>query len=572
MSSLGINIEEFVNSLSPEDEELFLETARDRTGGFFGFKSLEELVCSPEGFDLDSEGTVTNCQRAVLRIMTGEPLGELAEDPLVKELVGHSQVSHLEGIVPFEVVLLAAIRTAKSLIAAAAAIWASQTVDMTQCGKSRVIPRYPILSLERDNATETFGHLIGALQQPRLAHLRVAKKSLSSWREIIDESGADVVGNAFLWHPSGRPVEVRVVAGKRAGGSTVSRWLAGACLDEAPRMLGASEGVINYDDTVKSILGRILDRGQILSIGSPWAAIGPVYDKYVAHFGHPTAETVVLKATGPAMNPVHWTAERCERMRRKDATAYKTDVLAEFADAEEQLYPLQVIKESIRREPMIYEFDPHYDYLACLDPATRRNACTFVIFRKRGIKFQMAYCDEWLGTALAPVRFRQVFKEMAEILSKYGLDWCYTDEWSADPLHELAELFGIDLILEDWTQKEKTDAYSGLGVWMADGRVELAPHPMMEKDFKSVRRRASVKGMVVQIKQTEDGRHGDFAAATARCLKQHLNEEIIDPPEEGSEKWWQEQEEAQVDREIAKYGGKGAWWAKGVGVEPEEDI
>lgn len=571
MSSLGINIEEFVDLLSPEDEELFLETARDRAGSFFGFESLEDLVCNPEGFDLDEKGTVTNCQRAILRIMEGRPLGDIADDPLVRELVGHSDVSHLEGVVPLEVIILAAVRTAKSLIAAARAIWATQTVSLEQCGKSKVIPRFPILSLERDNATETFGHLIGALQQPRLAHLQVAKKSLSSWREIIDKAGGDVIGNVFLWHPAGRPIEVRVVAGKRAGGSLVSKWLAGACLDEAPRMLGASEGVINYDDAVKAIYGRILDGGQVLSIGSPWAALGPVYDKYVAHFGHPDSETVVLKATGPSMNPVHWTSERCERMRRKDAMAYKTDVLAEFADAEEQLYPLQVIKESIRTEPKVYEYDPHYDYLACLDPATRNNACTFVIFRRRGHKFQMAYCDEWLGTPLEPVRFRKVFKELSEVLTEYHLDWCFTDEWSADPLHELAELYGIDLVLEDWNQREKADSYSGLGVWMADGRVELAPHPMMEKDFKAVRRRASVKGWTVQLKQTEDGRHGDFAAATARCLKQHIAEEVVDPPEMGSERWWKKEEERMVQEEVEKYSGSGEWWTKGVGSDPQEE-
>lgn len=564
---LDIDIDEFVRNLEPEDEAAFLEAARANAGSVFGFASLEELVCSTDGFGLDNLGTVTPCQRAVMRILEGRPLGDLASDESVRAMLGYGDLPEFTAP-PFEVMVLAAVRTGKSLLAAARAIWASQTVDLGPCMMSKDIPRFPILSLERDNAIQTYSHLLGALQQPRLAHLRVPKASLSRWREIIDEAGADVIGNTFLWHPSGRPIEVRVVAGKRAGGSLVSRWLAGLCLDEAPRMLGAAEGVINYDDAIRAAIGRILPKGQIMSIGSPWAAHGPVYDKYVEHFGKPSTELVVLKATGPGMNPHWWTPERCAQVHRLDKTAYQTDVLAEFADAEEQLYPLKIIKECIRKAPEVLVYDPHFDYVACIDPATRVNAWTLVIFRKRGRKFQMAYADEWRGSSLEPLRPREVLSEIADVLRTYNMDWCFTDEWSADALQDIAEEFGLSLVIEDWTQKEKTDAFTSLGVWLAQARVELAPHPMMEKDFKQVRRRASTKGHIVQLVQTPDGRHADFASATARCLKQDLADEIQDPPEPGTKEWWDSQEAATIDKEEQKYLKKGLWWAKGC---PEEE-
>jgi hypothetical protein len=571
------DIQEFVQVLDPEDEQLFLEAARDRAGSFFGFKTLEELVCSEDGFGLDADGTVTNTQRAILRILEGRPPGKLADSEIVRDALGYGELPDFTEP-PAEVVILAAVRSGKSLFAAARAIWASQTIDLGPCRRSRDIPRFSILSLERDNAVVTFSHLLGALQQPRLSHLKVSRKSLSKWREIIDESGADIIGNVFLWHPEGRPIEIRVVAGKRAGGSLVSRWLAGLCLDEAPRMVGAAEGVINYDDAYDAAVARILPGGQIMSIGSPWAATGPIYNKHVKHFGRPSRDIVIIKATGPAMNPTWWTPDRCEKIRRLNPLVYKTDVLAEFADSEEQLYPMKVIKECTRLEPMSIPWDRHYDYIACIDPATRVNAWVLVIFSRRGNKFRMVYADEWRGSPLEPLRPRQVLAEIAQILrgddgddedQGYHLDWCYTDEWSAEALQDLAEEFGISLVIEDWTQKEKTDTFTSLGVWMADGRVELAPHPHMEQDFKQVRRRATMKGFSVQLVQTQDGRHADFASAAARCLKQHLEEEIEDPPQEGTKEWWDQLENDILEHEVAK-NSSSEWWAHG--VVPEEEL
>jgi hypothetical protein len=269
------------------------------------------------------------------------------------------------------------------------------------------------------------------------------------------------------------------------------------------------------------------------------------------------------------MNPVWWTPERCEEIRRSPSghIVYVTDVLADFADAEEQLYPLRVIKECSRKEPLDIEWSPRFDYVACIDPATRANAWTLVIHSRRGKKIRQVCAREWQGTSLEPLRPKKIMKEVAEILTDYDLDWAFTDEWSADALIDIAEDFGISLIVEDWNQKEKTDAFTSLGVKMATGQYEMAPHPMMEKDFKQVRRRPGTKGMSIQLVKTPDGRHADFASASARGCKQWLEDEQEEEPEYGTREWHKKEEQRMVEVEVDKYMNKDEWWAKGISTE-----
>jgi hypothetical protein len=259
--------------LSRSEEDEILRAAQQRLGLTAFFPDLETLLTSPDGFALPA----TDLQRAICRLIDGRPLAELAT-PLVQAALGNLPLDpfNAERTPPAEVVLLAGVRTAKSMIAAAVAIMSSQRCDVSQLSPGE-IPRFSILSLSLDNAKVTMGHLVGALQKPHLKHLRVDPAQTENWRELMEETSAESAWSVFVWHPSGRPVEIRVIAGKRAGGSLVSRWSAGVCLDEAARMVGDSDGVINYDDAVKAVRTRLLQ---------PLAAVRPDLRPRAKPVGH----------------------------------------------------------------------------------------------------------------------------------------------------------------------------------------------------------------------------------------------------------------------------------------------
>ena len=130
-------------------------------------------------------------------------------------------------------------------------------------------------------------HLMGALSAPKIAPLVVGKKLAE---EEIPSSGM-----IALRHPSGRIVEIVVVAGKRAGGGLVSYWSAGVVFDEAPRMGGEADGVVNFDDSRKSVIGRLLPGAQLWANGSPWAPLGPIH-KAVETWHRKPGRVLVLRA------------------------------------------------------------------------------------------------------------------------------------------------------------------------------------------------------------------------------------------------------------------------------------
>jgi hypothetical protein len=394
--------------------------------------------------------------------------------------------------------------------------------------------------------------------------LRVSNEESATWKELIDDPEYNVIGSEFLWHPAGRPVEIRLVAGKRAGGSLVSRWSAGCTLDEAPRMVGAAEGVVNYEDARNAVVGRLLPGATLLSIGSPWQPQGPVYDAVQEMWGRPTPERVIIKARGPMMNPVLWTPEHCEELRATNKVAYQTDVLAEFADAEESLFPQELLAKCVRTAPLCIPWEARHDYVCAMDPATRNNAWTMVVCDRYQGKKRVVLAQQWVGSSQSPLSPRAVIKEAAETLSDYGLDWFYTDQWAADAIKDIAFQCGLIAVVEEWNEKNKIDAFNSLAAAMGDGTVELPADQLLLKDLRLTKKVPTNKGVSIRLVHTSDGRHCDYAPAISRAMFRWIEEEKflkLKPGEPGYEDQREQELEARETARYAKEEGK-EWWEK----------
>lgn len=473
--------------------------------------STEVLLTHKQGFGLV---LATPLQRAICRVIDGFPLGELAEEPEVVAALGSSTVPEAR---PQEVILLSGIRAAKSMIASAAAIRATQVCDLTNLTRGEV-PRVSVASLTRDLAQATFGHLRGALTGP-----------LSSL--LLQEPTSD---SFLLRHPTGTPIELKVVAGARAGSSLVSRWCATVIFDEAPRMQGSEDGVINLDHSRTAVLGRLLPGAQIISLGSPWAPFGPVYELYREHWGHPSKEVVVFKAPGPAMNPNWWTPQRCAALEKKDPVAYRTDVLAEFVDAEEAMYADSTLRACARQSPMVVPYIRGHEYAAAMDPATRGNAWTLVVATKRDNVRKIVCAKQWQGSPHEPLKPTAVLAEIADILKSYQVDLCSTDQFAGDVLADVADGLGLTLSVKPWTASEKVRLFTHLGTLLLENQVELPPDENVIQDLKAVRKVTVQNGVSIRLPKTGDGRHADYAPAVALALAQWVDEYAEPAPLPGS--------------------------------------
>jgi hypothetical protein len=467
--------------------------------------TLEELLTEPMYFGLVE---ATPVQRAVCRILDGFPLGELWDYPEVKRALGDVRPPLMK---PRELCLLAGIRGGKSLISAACAIRASQSVDVSKLGPGEV-PRIPLLATDKDAATIVLHHLQGnLLGRPALARL------------LVEEPTADMVR---IKHPTGRCIEVKVTALSRAGSTLVGRWLAGCVFDEAPRMQGEEDGVLNLDHARQAILGRMLPGAQILYIGSPWAPLGPVYEIVQEHFGKPTESIVVIRARGPDMNPSYWTPERQRDLEKRKPATYRTDVLAEFADPEQAMFDSRSVEACTRTDPLVREAEKGTTYVAAMDPATRGNAWTLTIVGcggrggPGGVRplYTVALARQWVGSAIQPLRAHEVLKEIADACKPYAVDTVRTDQYSFDALREIADSLGMSLIEEKISSERRLELIDRLALEISDGCIELPPDHLLRADLVGTRKRPTSNGVTVILPRTGDGRHGDYVPALALCL------------------------------------------------------
>lgn len=477
------------------------------------FSTLEDLFVSRWGFGVS---TASPLQRAILRVLEGRPVGDLWDDPIVSEAFGGSQP--LTGKPPHQMLVCSGIRTGKSLLTACTAVYWSQTVNVAGLSAGDT-PRISVMSVYRDQAGAVFDHIVGNVREsPVLSRL------------VVDQTGDSIV----LRHPTGRPVEIKVVAGARAGTTLIARWSAGVIFDEAPRMVGEEDGVVNLDQQVNAVVHRLLPGASMMFIGSPWAPRGPVYEMVQQNFGKPTHDMVVVKAPAHHMNPVGWPPNAVELLRERNPEAYRTDIMAEFADPEANLFSPDVVQRCTRTEPIAIPPDEGMmqDYVAAMDPATRGNAWPLVILTKEDGIIKVVLAMEWIGSKWEPLQPKVVLSQIADILHEYGVRVILSDQYMADALRDMALDEGLYLHQVSFQGAERSRMFLGAAARLNAGLVELPPVEDFRTDLISCKRRPTKNGVQIILPETGNGRHADYAAAFVMAMSRYLEDAYEVPDEE----------------------------------------
>ena len=265
-------------------------------------------------------------------------------------------------------------------------------------------------------------------------------------------------------------------------------------------------------EAMRASRGRILPGGQTWIVGSPWAPMGPVYEMVLDHEGKPTQALVVVRARGPDMNPVYWTPERCEDLRKKDPAAYQTDVEARFADPEDTFFPSVLVEEAMRPEVnAALEPTEGVPYVAVLDPGSSGPNWLLVVLGTYGLGgpggaqplLRVTIARQWVGHRSKPLSPDATLRAVADTLRPFGLDWCYTPSGKAASLVTLAERHDLQLI-EDQSDKAERDAMiEDMLTPISHSTLELGPSRVMREHLISVRKRDGklehVRGYVLPL-------------------------------------------------------------------------
>lgn len=479
-----------------------------------GESTFEFKLVDPMAFGLT---TASPLQRAVCRIVDGQPLHELAYDRTVMKAMGTLNPNDvLER--PREVYLMSGIRTGKSLTAACGAFHMAMTCNVSQLREGE-IPRVSVVSLKKDLADVIMNHLVGTLKSsPLLSKFMVGQPQAES---------------VMLRHPSGRHVEVSVVAGSRAGSSLVARWSAGAIFDEAPRMVSGNDGVVNFDDMRQAVLLRLLEGSQLWAVGSPWAPYGPIYETVTRFFGKPSRERVVVKAPAYDFNPVYWTPERVQQARDADPDAARTDVDAEFATPEEAMFSAVSVDACTRADELVLPRKPGNTYFAAMDPATRGNGWTFAIGTRDGGKAVIVRAEEFVGAREEPLDPADVLEQVAALCAEYGVTMVHSDQVMGDALVKLGRQKGIHIAQWRYQERQRAEMFLTIRQRLDLVEVSLPPVPQMRTDLLHVKKRITATGMGVALPLTSDGRHCDWAPTLMLLLPRIMPDPVEQAPSDG---------------------------------------
>jgi hypothetical protein len=487
--------------------------------------STEWIFTHPMGFGVTA---ATALQRAICRAADGLPLLGLESHPdVISGFGGEAAVAALPvGRVPFEFYIVASTRSGKSVIASSIAIQRALTADVSRASAGDEI-EVPIIATEKKKAEIIFKHL-----KDNLFSRALFKQML-----VCDPTSEEIT----MRRPDGWIVKISVTAAKRAGGAAIGVWVPALVLDEAARMVGQGDGVVNFDETRDYAMSRILRGGSIVAVTSPWAPFGPIYEAVEAHFGKPSRDIVIVRGTGPQMNPKEWDAEKVADLKRRKPIMYKTDCLGEFADAEYSFFGSEEIDRATRQPPdgvaAEDEFAPQergMDYGAAMDAATRSNAWTLVIAGKRYGKtdeestYVLSRVRQWIPEEGAPLVSKDVFRAMKEELDVYGVTEVWSDQWCFDPMREHAEAAGITLLLDDRPVVSRKVGFEALRdkLESVPSRLELHPNKYVKRDLVGTRKKLTQEGMQISHIVTKDGRHCDFAPAIERAVNRGANQGV----------------------------------------------
>ncbi len=481
----------------------------------FEFDCFGEMVCSPAGFGLI---TASPAQKAIQSASNGLGISdELWKDPIVKEVFGDARPK--VGEYPDEVYIVSGIRCGKSLHAAAMGVWMMMTCTLQQTSGVELrpgeTPRVSIVSLSKDVARQTFSHVLGSVMKSDKLRAR-----------LLGDPTSDGIK---MMHPTGRPVELKVVAGARSGATLVGSWSAGVIFDEAPRMLGQESGIVNLDDLRSAVRFRLLRGSQIWYVGSPWKPAGPVYEAVKRYHGKPSRKILVVRATSDQMNPEHWTKAVIKQAYADDPETAAVELGAQFADLRSMMFDPSCLERAQREGPMVLPFEEGLEYCAAMDPATRTNAWTLVIFTRKDSQLVMVGGWEWRSGG-APLDPDAVMQEVAEIVHNYGIEAVLSDQWSVDAIRAIGVKYRVFVRQEMISGREKFNIYMSLARRFEAGLVELPPNDLVAADLKGVVKRPNDKGMMsIILPQTSDGRHCDFAPSTVLAAAQHLEATVAKP-------------------------------------------
>jgi hypothetical protein len=214
-----------------------------------------------------------------------------------------------------------------------------------------------------------------------------------------------------------------------------------------------------------------------------------------------------------------------------------------------------LLDHATRKTPGDIPSEKGVTYVGAQDPGFTRNPWTFVIAGRRfvegRIRRSIVLAREWRGTQERPLDPAWVLGQIAILSRPYGVEGIYSDQYERFGLQSIAERpeIGLSIYVQERSATERLARYEALVTQLSDGEIELPPDKQLRADLLAVRQKLTPNGFTIQLPETPDGRHCDYAPSLTLALANCLIDPEEVPPTPGTPEYelqWQREQEEQL--------------------------
>jgi len=247
----------------------------------------------------------------------------------------------------------------------------------------------------------------------------------------------------------------------------------------------------------------------LLTISSPYARRGVLWDTYRKHYGQDGSPVLVWQGDTRSMNP-RIDAAFIEAEYDKDPAAAAAEYGAEFRRDIESFIGREAVETCV--VPGRHELPPVSTnvYQAFVDPSGgSQDSMTLAIAHREG-NCRVLDC---VRERRAPFNPSEVVAELAEVLRAYRVSSVQGDRYGGEWPRERFRSYGIQYVP---AEKVRSDLYREMLPMVHSGQVELLDNPQLLSQLCSLERRTARTGR--DSIDHPPGGHDDLANAVAGAL------------------------------------------------------
>ena len=246
--------------------------------------------------------------------------------------------------------------------------------------------------------------------------------------------------------------------------------------------------------------------GMLLTISSPWAKKGFVFDQWRKHYGK-DSDVLVLQGATRLFNPTI-PQSLIDSAMESDPEGSKSEWLAQWRSGISDLLQREVVEDAVRSSPLELPYQPGVEYIGFADPAGG-GADKYAVAIGH-IEDERLIVDLVRGRHGSP---SEITAEYAALFKTYGIRKIQSDKYSGAWSKDEFAKFGIEC---EQSARPKSELYRDCVSRFNSGQVELPNDKTLISQFCNLERRVSRSGRE-QI-DSPPGGHEDLANAAAGII------------------------------------------------------